>query len=246
MNQFRIVHSGVHAAIAALCWQVLSHLNDVEAYITNLKPFLTEYRSFTVPCVVAGLALMFRASDKLANLLLEKVPLVSWTLRRVLSRRDFIEGDWPLVVLDMATQRLLYLGFLRITFKNGQIFVHGDDWVPDGEHCQAFHSVQSLYRGQTLQYWYEQGASLHKPEMRGFTEIYFFPKYARAERHAGKFLDPKHTSDIRFYADRQRYGVFERRYQTVEQKLAAARKLWAQIEPRVAQIKIRDISTDFL
>ena len=245
MSQFRIVHSAVHAAIAGLCWLVLSHLNEVEAYITHYKPFFTEYKSFTVPALLFGLALLFRISDKLANVIVEKVPLLSWSIRRALSGQAFIEGDWPLVVIDMDKQQLLYLGFLRVSFKAGQIYVSGDDWNPGGNHAQAFHSVQSLYRDHTLQYWYEQGASLHKPDMRGYTEIYFFPRDAYAERHAGKFLDPKHISDIRFYAVRQGYGVFERRFKTAEQKLAAARALWVTLEPRLQVLSGRDISTDF-
>jgi len=245
MTQYRIVHSAIHAAVAGLCWLVLKHLNELEAFITNYKPFMMDYRAFTVPALLFGLALLFRISDRLANAFVEKIPLLSPALRRMLCGGDHIEGDWPLVVVDMEREALLYLGFLTITFKNGQLYVHGDDWTPDGEHAQAFHSVQSLYHEHTLQYWYEQGASLFKPDMRGYTEIYFFPRNAVATRHAGKFLDPKHTSDIRFYAVRQRYGWFQRRLSSSAEKIEAARKLWNQIEPKLSVLKSRDISTDF-
>ena len=245
MSQFRIVHSAVHAAIAGLCWLALSHLSEFEDLAASSLTFFGEHKHYAVPVLIALLALLFRLSDKLSNAFVEKVPLVSWALRRALSGRGFIEGDWPLAVYDMANQKLLYLGFLTITFKGGQIYVYGDDWAPSGEHAQAFHSVQSLYHDHTLQYWYEQGASLHKPDMRGYTEIYFFPVGGTALRHAGKFLDPKHTSDIRFYAVRQAYGFFERRFSTPEQKISAARKLWTGLEPRLATLKGRDISTDF-
>ena len=245
MNQYRIVHSGVHAAIAALCWMVLSHLNEVEAYITSLKPILTEYKGFAVPALIAILALLFRVSDKLATVVIEKVPLFSFALRRLLSGRDFIEGDWPLVVVDMATERLLYLGFLSISFKRGQLYVYGNDWSPEAAHAMEFQSKQSLYENCKLQYWYEQGASLHKVDMRGYTEIYFFPRIARAERHAGKFLDASHMTDIRFYATRKTYALFERRLATKDKQFAAAKALWATLEPRFAELKAREISCDF-
>ncbi len=245
MNQYRIVHSGVHAAIAALCWMVLRHINQLEAYITNYKPIFTEYKGFTVPALIALLALLFRVSDTLANIVIEKVPLLSRGLRRLLCGRDFIEGDWPLVVVDMAKERLLYLGFLTISYQRGQIYVHGNDWNPDAAHAMEFQSKQSLYENCRLQYWYEQGASLHKVEMRGYTEIYFFPRVARADRHAGKFLDASHMTDIRFYALRRPYGPFERRLATKDGQFAAAKALWARLQPRLSELKARDISSDF-
>ncbi len=245
MGKFRIVHSAVHAAIAAVCWLVLSHFKEVEATITRTELFSSSYAGFTGPAVVFALALLFRLSDRLSNAIVESVPGLSWTLRRLISGRDFIEGDWPLVVVDMERQALLYLGFLNISFKDGHLYVSGDDWRPDGAREHEFQSVQSLYRNQMLQYWYEQGASLHKPDMRGYTEIYFFPKNAYAVRHAGKFLDPKHTSDIRFYAKRLDYRLFERRCRTRDAQLAAARKVWQDIEPNLSALKLRAISADF-
>lgn len=238
MSQYRIVHSAVHAAIAGLCWWVLTHINELQAYIAM-------NREVAVPVVLAALALLFRLSDALSNALVEKVPIVSRALRRLICGQDFIEGDWPLVVVDMEKQELLYLGFLRIAFKKAQIHVRGDDFKPTGEHAHAFQSVQSLYRDQTLQYWYEQGASLHKPDMRGFTQIYFFPQGEFAERHAGKFLDARHTSDIRFYAVRHKYKPLESRLRSTDEKLEAARALWAEIAPKLDKLKARDIGLDF-
>ena len=239
MHYFRGIHSAVHAGIAGLCWWVLQHLDQLQAAIAD-------YRHYAVPLVLAGLALLFRTSDALSNVIVEKIPLCSRALRRLLSGTEFIEGDWPLVVIDMEKQLPLYFGFLRIGFKNGQPYIRGDDWKIDGEHAHAFHSVQSLYQNHTLQYWYKQGQSLHEPDMRGYTEIFFFPEHVRAERHAGKFLDPRHTNDIRFYAKRQRYRPFERRLATSERKIAEARKLWKELEPRLGVLQDRQVSADFI
>ncbi len=238
MQTFRIVNSAVHAAVAGLTLWVFQHLDQLQVYIAD-------YKAYAIPAILSGLALLFRMSDALAKAMLEKVPLLSGGLRRFLSGAEFIEGDWSLVVVDMEKQALLYFGFLRIDFHNGQLTIAGDDWLPDGGHAQTFRSVQSLYRNHTLQYWYEQGESLHRPEMRGYTEIFFFPAGELAERHAGKFLDPRHTSDIRFYARKRRYRRFERRLSGPGAKIKAAGELWAEIEPRLGYLRGREISADF-
>lgn len=245
MHKYRIVNSAVHAGIAALCWMVLKHINELETYIENYKPILTDYKGFAVPALIAGLALLFRISDALSNAIVEKMPPFSTGLRRLLSGREYIEGDWPLVVVDMAQKELLYLGFLTISFKKGQIYVYGNDWNPDGSHAMEFESKQSLYEDRKLQYWYEQGASLHDVKMRGYTEIFFFPRAELAERHAGKFLDVNHLSDIRFYAVRQKYGLFQRRFRSKQARIAAAIELWNELAPRLDELEPRSICTDF-
>lgn len=244
-QHYRIVHSAVHAGIAAVCYAVLKHVNELEAYIVTYKPILTEYKGFAVPAMIAGLAMLFRVSDKLSGIIIEKIPLFSRALRRVLSGRKFIEGDWPLVVVDMAAKRLLYLGFLTISFDKGQLYVYGNDWKPDGGHAMEFESKQSLQGECKLQYWYEQGPSLHDVKMRGYTEIFFFPRTSRPERHAGKFLDASHTTDIRFYAERKRYRWFQRRLRRKPDQFSAAQDLWGRLEPRLAQLADREISSDF-
>ena len=236
---FRGVHSAIHAAVAALSYWVLQHLDQLQAYIAD-------YKAYALPGMLAALGLLFRISDRLAKVTVEQIPFFSRLLRKVLSGKDDIEGDWPLVVMDMARLEPLYVGFLTIGYRDGQYSVSGDDWHLDGEHAQEFRSVQSLYRNRIMQYWYEQGASLHRPDMRGYTEIYFFPREGVPQRHAGKFLDPQHTSDIRFYARKQRYGFWERRMRTPETKLEAARKLLADIEPRIAVLQAREIAADFI
>jgi hypothetical protein len=236
---FRGVHSAIHAAVAGLSYWVLQHMELLQTYIAD-------YRKYAIPAVLAGLAMLFRMSDTLARYLLEKIPLFSHGLRRILSGKDYVEGDWPLAVADMERQELLYLGFLHIGYRDGQMSVCGDDWLPDGSHALSFRSMQALYREHTLQYWYEQGASLHRPDMRGFTEIFFFPNGELAERHAGKFLDSSHTRDIRFYARKHRYRLFEKRIKAPAKKLKAAREFWAELEPTLTCLRNREISADFL
>jgi hypothetical protein len=239
MHYFRTVHSAVHALIASLCWWTFQNMDQLQSAFEN-------YRHLAIPVVLGGLALLFRTSDALSNVILGKIPVLSAALRRLLSGRHFVEGDWPLAVVDMDNQQLLYFGFLTIGFEGGQIHVEGDDWNVNGSHAHGFRSVQSLYKNHTLQYWYEQGASMHRPDMRGYTEIYFFPPRALAERHAGKFLDPKHTSDIRFYAEKLPYRVIGGFAMSKEQKLAAARKFWERLQPKVLDLTGRDISADFV
>ncbi len=197
--------------------------------------------------MLAGLAFLFRLSYPLSTFILEKIPVFSRLLRRVLSGKDYIEGDWPLIVVDMQTQQLLYLGFLNIAFRDGQLYVLGDDWKPEGTHAQSFQSMQSLFRNHTLHYWYEQGQSLLAPDMRGYTEVYFFPMQGLAQRHAGKFLDAQHTTDIRFYARKQKYKLFERPFGVDDtgKKLEAAHQLWLELEPKLSSLRDRQINADF-
>jgi len=238
---FRGVNSAVHAGVAALTWWVLQHWEQLQAASA-------EYKNWAVPAVLAGLGFLFRLSYPLSAFIVEKIPVFSRLLRRAIMGSEFIEGEWPLVVVDMQAQKLLYLGFLNIGFRDGQLYVLGDDWNPDGSHAQAFRSMQSLYRDGTLHYWYEQGESLRAPDMRGYTEVYFFPVHGLAKRHAGKFLDVRHTSDIRFYARKQQYRRFERPFgeDDKNKKLEAARELWNELEPRLASLRGRAITADFV
>ncbi len=237
---FRGVNSAVHAGVAALTWWVLQHWEQLQAASA-------EYKNWAAPVVLAALGFLFRLSYPLSTVLVEKIPVFSRLLRRTIMGSDFIEGDWPLVVVDMHAQKLLYLGFLNIGFRDGQLYVLGDDWAPDGTHAQSFRSMQSLYRNHTLHYWYEQGQSLLAPDMRGYTEVYFFPMEGLAKRHAGKFLDVRHTSDIRFYAKKQKYRRFERPFGVDDKakKIELARELWNELEPNLGMLRDRTINADF-
>lgn len=265
MGQYRIVHSAVHAVLAYLAYWIVTHdalvtqlLRAAVGSLQDALPVL-EQKEVMAGSVFTGLALLFKWSDKFANALVEKLRL----LRRVISGREFVEGDWPLFVYDMAKQKLLYLGFLTITFKDGHIYVFGDDWqVVDGSGADGetkviegrsmkFRSKQSHYKDSVLHYWYEQGMSIHEPDMRGYTEIYFFPHHSRlgllgrADRHAGRFLDPNHP-DTRFYAERIAYSWFQRRIKTDKAKIAAAREFWERHRGRIEDMKATEIKADFV
>jgi hypothetical protein len=147
----------------------------------------------------------------------------------------------------------------RPPFHHGRPVVQGDD-VRLGVRQDAFGDVEidlvlaglkqddpvSQYYDHMLQYWYEQGASMHQPEMRGYTEMYFFPVDSVAQRHAGRYLDPPHTHDIRFYAKKRYYRFFQWRRPKAEHKLEAAQAVWQEIEPRLGYLRGRTVSADFL
>jgi hypothetical protein len=67
------------------------------------------------------LPFLFNRSAFIANLLIEKVPLLSVGIRRLLSGSDFIEGDWPLVVMEEGKPIPKYFGFLTIAYEGGQL-----------------------------------------------------------------------------------------------------------------------------
>ena len=134
------------------------------------------------------------------------------------------------------------MGFLSITYENGQLQVAGEDWNPDGTPAVKFRSQQSSYAARKLQYWYAQGATMFEPTMFGYTRIYFFPEQGPIKRHAGEFLDKEHTSPP-FYAQRIEYGLFQRRLRTKEERFAAAGKFWAEVEP-VLKSRTTDLRID--
>lgn len=235
MPRYQIVYSLIHAGIAALLVLFVRNIDALARTFQDLS-HSAEYSQWAVLALVPVLATLFKFSDDLAIVLIEKIPLVSPLLRRVLAGEDFIEGDWPLVVVNDRTGELVYLGFLTISHERGELRVDGVDWRPDGAMAHAFHSAQSRYSQRLLQYWYVQGAN---NQMRGYTEIYFFPRRGRPERHAGEFLDKQHAS-VRFYALRAR-----RKARTVDDKIAEARKVWAKLEPKMPRMLAQDVSLDW-
>lgn len=238
MYRYNGVKSTVHALVAGLCWWVLQHLEQFQAYIAD-------YKQYAIPIVLAGLAILFRLSDTLSSIVVEKIPIFSRVLRRILSGNEYIEGDWPLVVVDIEKQSPIYFGVLCIDFKDGQYYIYGNDWNIDGTLVHSFHSKQSLYSNHKLQYWYEQGVSMHAPDMRGYTEIFFFPTSGLAERHAGKFLDTSHTGDVRFYSIKKQYRMFSKVPASKKEMLRCAQEIWTTLESQFGDLRKRPISVDF-
>lgn len=235
MKRYNAVHAVVHGAIAGLLYLFLRYVAVIDKF---------EYADYIRAGALLLLPFLFNRSTFIAEMLIEKIPGVSTAIRKMLSGNDFVEGDWPLVVMSEDRRTPRYLGFLTIKYEQGQLLVSGDDWLPDGTHAVSFRSQQSQYAERKLQYWYAQGSTLHAPDMFGYTRIYFFPDRGPIGRLAGEFLDKQHFSPP-FYATRMRYRPMQRRLATSEQKLAAARALWAEIEPRVEAMASRRIEQDF-
>lgn len=239
MQSYRSILTGLHGLVAGLFGLAVSQQDLFAA-------FSPEYGRYLFVGALLGLFFLFRYANVLSDILIEKIPGLSRMLRRALSGENFVEGDWPLVVLgrDAATQAptLSYLGFLTISYQGGQLKVSGRDWNPDGTHAHDFESQQSRLDGNLLQYWYHQGEDAR---MRGYTEMYFFPKDGEFERHAGEFLDKQHNA-ARFYARRLRYGRGGvKRPRTEKERLAAAQAFWTSIKDDISKITARPLSADW-
>jgi hypothetical protein len=235
MQRYQIVYSLIHAAIAAILLVFVRNIDVLARTFQDLS-HSAEYSQWAVFALVPVLATLFKFSDKLALVLLEKIPLVSPVLRWVLAGEDYIEGHWPLIVVSEQTGELVYLGYLTISHESGNLRVDGVDWRPDGLYAHAFHSEQSRYSKRLLQYWYGQGLN---NQMRGYTEIYFFPRRGRPKRHAGEFLDKQHAN-VRFYALR-----IPARARSAEQKIEEARKVWTELHPKMPRLLAQDVGVDW-
>jgi len=243
VRRYQIVHAFVHATIAGLLYLFLRYVAVIDQH-----PFADYIRG----AAILLLPFLFNRSAFIANFLIEKVPFLSVGIRKLLSGKDFIEGDWPLVVIDRETRTPTYFGFLTITYEGGQLLVHGKDWgvdglsKVDGSPPIEFQSEQSLYEDRKLRYHYIQGTTLHKPTMEGYTKIFFFPGRGPIERHAGEFIDKQNNISPPFYAKRLCYGLFGRRLRTKEEKIEAAKCVWEGIASRIKNMRELDISSDFV
>ncbi len=235
MQRYQLVNAFVHAAIAGLLYLFLRFVAEIDKY---------PYADYIRGAAILVLPFLFNQSGVIANLLIEKIPLVSRAIRRTLSGKDFIEGDWPLVVMQEDRRTLKYLGFLTIAYEGGQLVVSGDDWHPDGSDAVTFRSQQAKFEGRLLQYWYAQGATEFSKTQFGYTRIHFFPAQGQVQRHAGEFLDKEHKSPP-FFARRLRYTTFQRRLETKEQKLETARQFWGELEGKLKAMPEVRIDRDF-
>ncbi len=250
MQQFNLVRNVVHSSVAGICLVLLQSsdtlVQTAVTYFSKLVPFAAEHARVAAAGLLATVLLfLFKYSDQLAHVLIESIPVFSPALRRLLSRRNDIEGDWPLIVVDTSTKQVLYEGFLNVDFKNGELYVSGADWRPNGELAFRFRSIRSTFDKGVLRYFYEQGIDLTKPEMHGYAEIYFFPDDARAKRHAGEFLDKKNQSPMRFYAKRLKGGIFSKRIREADKRKAAAKAFRAEMEPRLPELLQQRFEVDW-
>jgi len=216
-SAYKSFYALVLTGIAALCYRVLL-----------LAPEWAKDPQYG-PYVYSGVAIvlwfLFVQSRNIASFILAVLP----SLRRLLAWNNFIEGDWPLVVIDRTTGQMMYYGFLTVAYKGGYLVVSGDDWNPDGSHAVAFKSMQTYYSENTLHYWYMQGEG---GRQRGYTFIEFFPRSHVATHFTGVFHDKEHP-DVRFYGRKQNYKWFARRLKTMGARRAAAEAYAAEVMPRV-------------
>jgi hypothetical protein len=252
---YRSIHLLVYFGIASLSYFLINHLDELPNLFTWYDNLLDRQQGLVqnglAVLVVSGIALLFQASADISRIFIENLPISGW-LRHVLSGKDFIEGDWPLVVVygekSPEPGRLLYIGFLSIEFKHDELYVYGEDWTPDGRHAVCFRSVRSSFHAdqheRRLEYFYRQGQNWQDESMRGYTEIYFFPKHTVSNLHAGEFRDTEHN-DVRFYARKKNYRLFQKRLKTPEQKKAAANEVWAEFQPQIKTMIAHRVSTDW-
>ena len=252
---YRSIYFVVYLAISSLSYYVVTHVDYLLGLVPGYGDLESKYgdivKNTAAIVVVSGIALLFQASDRICNIIAEKLPF-SRMLRRMLSGRDFIEGDWPLVVVYGENSphpgKLLYHGFLTVEFRGGELYVHGDDWSPDGIHAVSFESVRSSFhadpRERRLQYFYRQGKTWQDASMRGYTEIYFFPTHQASTLHAGQFRDIEHN-DVRFYARRKSYRLFAQPLKSPEEKKAAAKEVWTEFEPHIKAMIAQPINADW-
>src|SRR5688572_30800535 len=123
MKNYRLVHAFVHAGIAGLLYAFLTYSERLNAFA---------YADYARAGALAVLPFLFVQSNRIGDILVEKVPGLSRALRQALTGNDFVEGDWPLVVMNDDCRTPKYFGFMTITYRDGQLLVFGDDWNPDG------------------------------------------------------------------------------------------------------------------
>lgn len=228
-SPFRVFHSLVLALFGTLAYKLLQQSRELEA--------IPDYGVYANAGVIAVLWVLFSYSRMISDKLLEWLPLV----RRLFAGSKHIEGDWPLVVVNGRTGTPIYYGFLSIGFADGQYTVKGHDWHPDGRHALNFSSMQTYQSHPTLHYWYQQGEG---GRQRGYTFIEFFPSDEVPRRHTGVFHDKEHP-DVRFYARKLKYGMFQRRLKEMEQKRLAAKAFADEIAPRLTELAQHSIDADW-
>jgi hypothetical protein len=228
-SPFRYFHSLVLALFGTLAYKLLA-----------LSPVLAsdpDYGVHVLAAVAFLLWMLFSMSRAISDKLLEWLPRV----RALFAGHKHIEGDWPLVVVDIPTGQMVYYGFLTIGFKDGQYSVSGDDWHPDGRHAHFFEAKQTYQDHPTLHYWYVQAVG----KQRGYTFIEFFPRDAVPERHTGVFHDKDHP-DVRFYARKLNYRMFQRRLRRIDQRKQAAAAFAEEIAPRLPELARAGVDADWV
>ncbi|MGH3841677.1 MAG: hypothetical protein ACRDS0_09585 [Pseudonocardiaceae bacterium] len=80
-------------------------------------------------------------------------------IRRILSGRNDIEGDWVEVVIDPANpDKITRVEYCRIRFQQGKYILSGDSWTTEGRWVDNFVTTGgATYTGRELEYYYKAG-----------------------------------------------------------------------------------------
>jgi hypothetical protein len=118
--------------------------------------------------IVATLGILM--ADKLAMATIDEF---RW-LRRILSGKNDIEGDWVDVVAhgtDPCT--ILKVEYSRIRFRQGRYILSGDSWTVDG-HWMGDYITEggANYSGRQLEFYYKTGMA----RLGGFGICHFAPE----------------------------------------------------------------------
>ena len=253
--QYQSIHLLVYLGIASLSYALMSNANDIAAILASFVGSENGYQQHLIWIVglviVSLVTALLNYSRVISNIIVEHLPF-SRFLRRLIAGRHFIEGDWPLIVVQGEGSpdagKLLYYGYLTIDYKDDQLRVFGEDWTPEHKSAHKFASVKSNFisdhRERRLEYFYWQGASKNRHDMRGYTEIHFFPTHKLSEVHTGEFRDINHHN-VRFYARKIRYKFREKRLRTPSQQRKAAEDIWLDLQPRIHTVIGQDVTVDF-
>lgn len=80
-------------------------------------------------------------------------------IRRILSGRNDIEGDWVEVVGDSTNfDKITHVEYCRIRFQQGKYVLSGDMWTVEGKWVNNFVTTGgAIYIGRELEYYYKSG-----------------------------------------------------------------------------------------
>lgn len=146
MPSLESISRWLHIVVATLA--VLS-----QDYFQGVFKKLDAEHWFLVGPVALAIVGMLTA-DWLAELAIEKLRWV----RRLLSGKDDIEGDWVNIVVDSAQPGMIIAAeYCRFRYTKGRYEASGDTWNLEGKWVSDFVSEASSFNGRELEFYYKQG-----------------------------------------------------------------------------------------
>ena len=113
-------------------------------------------------------------------------------IRRILSGRNDIEGDWVEVMGDSVNPaQIIRVSYSRIRFQGGRHVLSGDDWTIDGTWIGEYVTTGGAnYAGRQLEYYYHIGIL----RSSGHGIILFSPNDSLPTEFMCKYLDEEAKS----------------------------------------------------